>query len=378
MTRRACSLIALLVAGRVEAAPAPAASTPYTDASAAWAVCFPKDAPVELPAAPSPDDPSTRVKVTRIGTHFRIASDWGGSGSDAVYGGTTIDFERDTCATLWARDFTYDGAFARGVRVGWAKRGAPDDRELANLVAAPAIPDAPSFAMARTWLDHSCAGSPDSTLEWPPGALLAGPIAPAQPWLTGVPAKSLDSLWSRDALHAIGARASLEAELTDDASEMMPRLAGDGLVGVMVPGLSAPRKTFKVGTIEIREAEMPGRNGGRAIALYDLAANRHRWVLLTRGCIQGTTVRWLGAIGARAIGVTSSLHGRYARGDAIVVLDTAAGTGWAVKFPVEVTEDRVEHTRAKLTGSTVTFGTGNATAAIDLAPALGELPPLAR
>ncbi len=142
----------------------------------------------------------------------------------------------------------------------------------------------------------------------------------------------------------------------------------------MVPGLPAPTKTFTVGTIEVREAEMPGRNSGRAIALYDRATNRHRWVLLTRGCIQGSTVRWLGAIGARAIGVTSSRHGRYAQGDAIVVLDTAAGMAWAVKLPAATTEDGVDHSGAKLAGSTITFGSDKASAAVDLAPALAELP----
>jgi hypothetical protein len=380
MTRRACALLtvaSVLFASALrtaaEAAPVHPGLAQYAKASAAWAACFPKDAPVELPPAASADDLGTSLDVTRVGTHFRIAGSWGGSGSDAVYGGTTVDFEPGTCATLWARTFTYDGAFARQFRIGWAKRGAPSERELTSLVAAPAILHAPAFAMARAWLDHSCDGSPESTLEWSPGALLAGPVAPAQAWLAGVPTASPDSFWSSDALHSIGARASLEVDLADD-NEMMPRLPSDRLVGVVVPGLAAPTRTFNVGTIEIREAEMPGRNGGRAIALYDRAKNRHRWVLLTRGCIQGSTVQWLGAIGARAIGVTSSQHGRYARGDAIVVLDTAAGIAWAVKFPAATTEDGFDHARATLAGSTITFGTGKATAAIDLAPALAELP----
>ncbi len=382
MTRCACALIsiasagfapALLLTGRAQAAPVPARSARYADASAAWAACFPADPPVELPPAASADDPGTSLDVSRIGTHFRIAGSWGGSGSDAVYGGTTIDFDPDTCAALWARTFTYDGAFARQFRIGWVKRGAPSERELTSLVAAPAIVDAPAFAMARAWLDHRCDGSPESTLEWSPGALIAGPIAPAQAWRHGVATASPDSFWSLDALHAIAARASLGLELADD-NEMMPRVPSDRLVGVVVPGLGAPTKTFNVGTIEIREAEMPGRNSGRAIALYDRATNRHRWVLLTRGCIQGTTVQWLGAIGARAIGVTASQHGRYARGDAIVVLDTAMGTAWAVKFPAATTEDGFDHAAAKLAGSTITFGSGKATAAIDLAPALAELP----
>ncbi len=225
--------------------------------------------------------------------------------------------------------------------------------------------------MARAWLEHDCDGGSDSTLVWKPGELLAGPIAPAQPWFHGEPTRSAYSFWSVAAQRSIAARTSL---LPHDDDELLPRGTQDKLAGVVVPGLDAPTATFTVGTIEIREAALPGRNDGRAIALYDRAANRHRWVLLTRGCVQGSTVAWLGAIGTRAIGVTASRHGRYARGDAIVVIDTAAGTASAIALPDAVANGDVERTTAKLAGTTVTFGAGAATATLDLAPALAELP----
>ena len=314
---------------------------------------------------------SLKIDVTRTGTHVRIAWHWGGSGSEAVYGATTIELDTKSCAALWDRDTTYDGAFALQVRIGWTKRGAPTEREIAALVAAPAHAGQPAFAMARAWLDHRCDGGPESTLTWAPGKLLAGPIAPAQPWFRGEPAKSPPSFWSEAAQHSIAARTSL---VLPDDDELLPRGPQDQLAGIVVPGLDAPTETFTVGTVEIREAALPGRNDGRAIALYDRAANRHRWVLLTRGCVQGSTVEWLGTIGARAIGVTASRHGRYARGDAIVVIDTATGTASAVALPDAVANGDVERTTAKLEGTLVTFGAGAATATLDLEPALAELP----
>lgn len=352
-----------LAAGRADADPT------YGEARAAWLACFPKDAPVDVPALG--DDGLLKIAVTRIGPRVRIAWHDGGSGSEAVYSGATIELDAKTCAALWERDATYDGAFVLRVRIGWTKRGAPTERELAALVAAPAHTEQPAFAMGRAWLDHDCDGGPDSTLAWAPGKLVAGPIAPTQPWFHGEPVKSQASFWSVAAQRSIAARTSL---LPHDDDELLPPRTQDKLLGVVVPGLHAPAVTFTVGTIEIREAALLGRNDGRAIALYDRAANRHRWVLLTRGCVQGSTVAWLGAIGTRAIGVTASQHDRYARGDAIVVVDTAAGTASAIALPDAVAKGDVERTTAKLAGTTVTFGAGAATATLDLAPALAELP----
>jgi hypothetical protein len=155
---------------------------------------------------------------------------------------------------------------------------------------------------------------------------------------------------------------------------MLPIGTGPELTGVIVPALDAPTKTFELGSVEVREVALPGRNDGRAIALYDRAAHRSRWVLLTRGCVQGSTVTWLGAIGTRIVGVTASRHGRYARGDAVVVIDTVAGTAWAAHLPDPVASGDVDRTHAALAGTIVTFGGPDVTSTLDLGAALTELP----
>jgi hypothetical protein len=125
------------------------------------------------------------------------------------------------------------------------------------------------------------------------------------------------------------------------------------------------------GRFELREAPLGGRNDGRAIAIYDRKMNRHRWVLLTRGCIQGTEVNWLGAIDGLAIGVTSSHPSRYAQGDAILVIDLAAGTALAVALPDGVKAGDHGARAARLVGKVIHF---QPTAAnVDLAPALDQI-----
>ncbi len=130
-TRVFISVAFALAAGRADAEP-----TTYGEAHAAWLACFPKDAPVDVPAVG--DDGLMKIDVTRIGTHLRIAWHDGGSGSEAVHFAATIELDAKTCAALWERDATYDGAFALQVRVGWTRRGAPTEHELAALVATPA------------------------------------------------------------------------------------------------------------------------------------------------------------------------------------------------------------------------------------------------
>ncbi|HEY1814222.1 MAG TPA: hypothetical protein VGG74_17845 [Kofleriaceae bacterium] len=344
----------------------------YAAARNAWSACFPAGSAVPAFPTVDPDDPGSSVTVTRTSGRFRIEKGWGGSGHEASYWGITIELDPKTCAALWDRDFSYDGAFLMLVRIGWTKRAAPDERDLADFLAPPAHDDDPRFAMARAWLDHSCDGGWfNSTISWEPGHALSDPIAPAQPWHQGEPVKSQRSFWSQDQLRAIGARASLH--IADDDEQLAHIGPGPEQDGVVVPGIAAPTKTFAVGPIEIREATVPGRSVGRAIALYDRANSRHRWVLLTRGCVQGTAVKWLGAIGARAIGITSS-DGHYEQHDAIVVIDTAAGTAWAVRLPDAVVSGDIAPANATLARATITFGKGSAATALDLTQALGELP----
>ena len=59
-------------------------------------------------------------------------------------------------------------------------------------------------------------------------------------------------------------------------------------------------------------ANIPGRNGGLALALYDPRGDRHRWLLFTRDCLQGTSIYWLAAGSGLAIGYAASDHPVYA------------------------------------------------------------------
>ena len=343
------------------AGPAAASNATYVAAHRAWTACF--DANAQVPEFPDEEGTS----VTRTANGFLVEASGGGSGAEAVYAGATIVFQPKGCVAAWARWSSYDGAFASDVRIGWIHRGAPNARELAVIAAAPARPDAPESSMSRAWLGHVCAGGPDSELVSTPP--ITGPIAPAQPWHDGRPQKSPKLVWSvadMDAIHAHAARPA-------DDSELLPKGPGPELVGVIVPGLDAPKRTFTAGAIDVYEAALPGRNGGRAIALYDHAAKHYRWVLLTRGCVQGTTVKWLGANDGKIIGVTQSIHGRYARGDGIVILDPASGTAWVVALPAALRD--LEGTRtAVLAATSITFTVGTVTAKTDLAAALAAIP----
>jgi hypothetical protein len=330
-----------------------------TAARAAWAKCFAAGAHVpDFPSAPDPGDPSTELTITKTARGFRLHHAWGGSGHEAVYGGLELDFAPDGCVALWSEDGTYDGAFAWRVRVGWIHRGKPNARELADLGMPPATPDSAPSAMARAWLGHECAGGPDSPL---PDDSLFGPIAPAQPWHAGKPTASAASFWSIAALDAIGEHAHLRPTDDDDLKSH----GGPELAGIYVPGLAAPSRAFQRAAFELYEAELPGRNAGRAIAFYDRAKDRHRWVMLTRGCVQGTTVRWLGVDGARVVGITRSLSGRYAKADAVVVIDTSAGTASAQRLPQAIREADTEP-RATLSAGVVTLVAGSAHEIIDL------------
>jgi hypothetical protein len=342
----------------------------YAVAESAWERCTVGQ--TGLPHFPEVSDPPAdeRFSAIREGSLVRVEYNTWGSGSDALYTGVIIELDVKSCAALWARYLTYDGAFATDFRIGWLQRKRPSDAELERLLnASVARPNDPLDAMARAWLGHQCDGGAESTLAWS-SQPATGPIAPAQPWHPGVPTRSRRSFWTVKQQQEIGARASLVP--SDDAGEIFPPVALDQLVGVAVPDLPAPVKRFTDGGFELREAPLSDRNDGRAIAIYDRKMNRHRWVLLTRGCIQGTKVQWLGAIQGLAIGVTHSEQSRYAKGDAIVVIDPAAGTAFAVALPDLVKDEQSEGT-AKLVGNVIQLKTTIATLTVDLAPALDQI-----
>ena len=73
-----------------------------------------------------------------------------------------------------------------------------------------------------------------------------------------------------------------------------------------------PRRLRVIDDLEIFGADIPGRNGGLALALYDPRGDRHRWLLFTRDCLQGTSIYWLAAGSGLAIGYAASDHPVYA------------------------------------------------------------------
>ncbi|MGE0549436.1 MAG: hypothetical protein AB7O24_13420 [Kofleriaceae bacterium] len=203
---------------------------------------------------------------------------------------------------------------------------------------------------------------------------IEGPLASAQPWLSGMPVSSPATFWRASLLDSIHSHAHLV--LGEDPRGFEPNGNAE-LVGVRVPALtSRPTRTFAAATIDVFEAEIPGRNAGRAIAIYDRANKRHRWVVVTRGCVQGTTVRWLGAIGTKLIGMTESRHARYQRGDAILVIDVLTGTAWAISYPEPIRTARMERAgriAGSLSTSSLTLRFGRVSQTIDLAPLLQRI-----
>ncbi len=364
----------LLPAVRAEAKSIVGDEAAFREADSAWKSCFSSltRAP-SFPSRPDPDNQGTTVDVRRTKSGFHIE---GGSYSGSIEGGfidLVVDFEPRGCRALWVQTDAWNGMLSTRVRTGWVNRGAPTDAEVRTRIGEPAQIDDPRHAFARSWLQHKCRGGPNSDLSWEHD--IEGPIAPAQPWHDDLPQSSPFSYWSLAALDAIGARATLKWFAESD-DEDPPLDDGTDWAGERVPDLKRPLPTFATPRFQLFEANIPGRNGGRAIALVDRAAKRHRWVVVTRGCVQGTTVKWLGAVGDRIVGVTHSRA--YAQGDAILVIDAPTGTAWAVRLPESIREaledDDRRTVKGSLTGAHLALWVARASAKIDLAPLLAVIP----
>lgn len=296
------------------------------EARQAWQACFPAGSPAPVvPDLGDADIADSGSSARKTDDGYRIELEDSGSGAEAVYWWQTILFSSRLCRAAWAEGLSFDGAFARWIDIGWIHQAAPDGALLRELAAEPARPDAPEHALGRAWLQHACEGGPESTLAF--DRPIEGPIAPAQPWHPGRPRQPVDAFWSTEALARLPASA-----WTTERGEYEPP-APPMLGGIVVPGAGAPRRTFRAAGVELFESEVPGRNTARAIAIRDPRRNRHRWVVITRGCVQGSTVSWLGAAGKRIVGVTRSGHSRYAAGDAILLIDVPTGTAWAMRIP---------------------------------------------
>jgi hypothetical protein len=258
----------------------------------------------EIPPPLGPEDHDwSSFTVDRRTAGWLVAYTSWGNGVDAEFGGWRELFDPARCAQLRYDWGTSDGAMRSEGEIRWRNRGEPSDDELRDVASERGRSDEPAHAFAQLWLSSRCDGGPDGEPAGPTEGRswdVVGPMAPAQPWFPGRPVTQVATFWSE-------------------------RSTGSPLRGVDVPGLGTPRRAHRSGAFELWTAERDDRNGAQAIALYDPRTDRHRWLAVTRGCIHGTTVRWIADGEGIAVGVTVSRHGVYAANDGVLVLDLERG-----------------------------------------------------
>jgi hypothetical protein len=335
--------------------------TPLRAVTDAWSRCFPKGQGSQVPELPKvPDDDD--LEVSRTSTGFHVTAFWGDRFEQEEQ---KILFQPKGCIALWVTTTRQAPALHEFVRIGWVNRSAPNNDEIRALVAAPAHEDAPAHAFARTWLTQACAGDSD---QWT--GPIVKPLAPAQPWHVGLPRKPQVTFWSVAKLNAIGAHVRLD-ELSH-LDELLPPLTNPDIAGIRVraDARAQPKRTFSAAGVDVYESALDDRYGGHAIAILDRAANRHRWVTVTRGGVRGGSVQWLGAAGAHIVGITSNTCAT--QDESILVIDIPSGTAWAVRLP-DASHDGDAPVRPSLSGSTLTLQAGKTSSQIDLAPLLAKI-----
>lgn len=278
------------------------------EARRAYARCGEAEGFEAPPVLTLDDEDYADVHFVQRGPRWLVHYATWGNGVDAGYAGWSEMLDPRSCARLRYEWATSDGAMRSESTFRWHNRGAPTDEEVRELAAERGQVSNPAHALARLRLAQRCHELPGITAAraWE----LAGPIAPAQPWLAGRPATPVSTFWPN------------------------PQQTPGTLGGVTVPALSAPARVRQAGALELWSSSASDRNGAQAIAVYDPRADRHRWLVLTRGCIQGTRVRWIAAEGPFVIGITESRHPVYQDGDGVLVLDLQRGLAfrWAPGF----------------------------------------------
>lgn len=257
------------------------------------------------PVLSADDEESASVHFARRGDRWLVTYDTWGNGVDATYSGWKELFDPSRCAQLRYEWETSDGAMRTEGELRWHNRGEPTDAELREVAAERGDPSNPAHGFARMWLAQACLDLPalEVGADWD----LAGPMGPAQPWMSGRPVAPVATFWP-DAQQQPGALRGIEVP------------GGDGF--------EPPRRVRRVGRLEIWEASRRDRNGARAIAVFDRRADRHRWLAVTRGCINGTEVRWIGSDPRFAVGITESRHPVYQHADGVIVLDLELGVAF--------------------------------------------------
>ncbi|MCB9754179.1 MAG: hypothetical protein H6713_29910 [Myxococcales bacterium] len=102
---------------------------------------------------------------------------------------------------------------------------------------------------------------------------------------------------------------------------------GEAIAARVIAAPGASRTLRRVGRHELFGAELHGRNGGFALGVFDRVGDRHRWVLVTRACLYGTTLRWLASGEGLVVGYAVSQHPIYAEDgrDGLFVVDLREG-----------------------------------------------------
>ena len=214
-----------------------------------------------------------------------------GNGVTAEHGVTVTRHDLVACTETSLSVEYYDSSLAGRVY------GAPPSSLLTQVIGPAYDSGDPTHAYA-TLLPKTgdCVPEdpPDLADDAPPAGapdfeLLPLPF-PEQPWFPGRP-RAQARVWRT------------VQEVDDQADEPLHASVIEPPTGL--------RRLRVVEDREIFGADQPGRNGGLALALYDPRADRHRWLLHTRGCLQGTSVYWLAAGSGLAIGYAASGHPIY-------------------------------------------------------------------
>lgn len=240
----------------------------------------------------SDDQGATWLGAQAIGsTALTLHEIVSGNGVTAEYGVTVTHHDLVACTTNTLEIGYYDAALAGYVL------DSPPTSLLTQFIGPEYDPGDPAHAYAtllRTTGACVPDEAPDLADDAPRGGapdleLLPLPFGD-QPWFPGRP-RPQARVWRR-------------VQEVDEQT-------GDRIGAVVVEPPVRLRSLRAIDDLEIFGADMPGRNGGLALALYDRRGDRHRWLLYSRGCLQGTSIYWLAAGSGLVIGYAVSGHPVY-------------------------------------------------------------------